>query len=82
MLIKENYEDELDALKKESEIPMEDLLETLPHNMLKRITGEAHSDDDDDEESEEESGDESATDDEQEGVDSDDNETETVDEGR
>lgn len=30
-------------------MPIEDLLDTLPQNMLKRITGEAHSDGSDDE---------------------------------
>ena len=44
MFQEEDYEDELDALKKESEIPIEDLLDTLPESMLKRITGEANSD--------------------------------------
>ena len=60
-LQEENYEDELDALKKDSEIPMEDLLETLPEKILKRITGEANSDSDtdvDDGNSEEENSDE------------------------
>ena len=41
-----DYQDELDALKKESEIPMEDLLESLPKGMLDRITGHGKLDSD------------------------------------
>lgn len=43
-------------MRKESEIPMEDLLESLPQNMLRRITGEAHSDGSEDDEDDSDSG--------------------------
>lgn len=57
-----DYQDELDALKKESEIPMEDLLESLPKGMLDRITGhgETETDSETDIDAEERSSEESS----------------------
>ena len=43
------YENELDQLRQDSEMPIEDLLDNLPRDMLARISGqmEESSDDDD-----------------------------------